>query len=198
MGHPPPHLPTSWCLVRRVRSGPKWHAATDHLNGTDEYGSPCGRTSSCSFSIRFDNLPFTYFKFETGDGEKWLIATKDAVIGGYYTNATRPIVSASNGAKQALWYRRSEKPEDPWISITDHFTAVSQGDILYGGASFGREHASAVLLSHNGANVYIDSDSCPTRPRPPAVAFLDERFSVVIFVGAGVRTLYVSRRCMNT
>lgn len=38
--------------------------------------------------------------------------------------------------------------------LNDHGPAIGQGNILYGENSFGSTHASAVLPSHQGANVF--------------------------------------------
>ena len=145
-----------------MAAGTSWHPATDQLSGSESYGTECAETASCTFSKRFDTYSFTQFKFSTGDGTKWLIATKDAVTGGYYSNAQRPIIasSASSSPSQARWYRRAGNSEDPWVSINDHGAAIAQGNIVYGEAGFGSTHASAVLPLHNGANVYVDG-ACP-------------------------------------
>merc|ERR1711871_1745258 len=76
---------------------------------------------------------------------------------GWYSNAHRKIVSSSlnKGTSSARWYRRPGHKEDPWISLTDHGQAISEGNILYGEASFGHAHAAAVLPKHKGADVYV-------------------------------------------
>ena len=111
--------------MRRVQRGYTWHSATDQLVGTDVYGTP----GSGSFSIRFDHLNFNQFLFSTGDCQKWLIATKDAVLGGFYANEPRAILKSSISATPytARWYRRSSSLEDPWISLTDHAQAIDAG-----------------------------------------------------------------------
>ena len=40
-------------------------------------------------------MDFDFFKFESGDGSKWLIASRDAVIGENYANQEREIVKSS-------------------------------------------------------------------------------------------------------
>jgi hypothetical protein len=59
--------------------------------------------------------------FSTGDCQKWLIATKDAVLGSFYENEPRAILKSSISATPytARWYRRFSNPEDPCISLTD-------------------------------------------------------------------------------
>ena len=74
-----------------------------------------------------------------------------------YTNAKRTIYKSSTNPKsyKASWYRRNGVKEDPWISLTDHGSAIGQGNILYGGNKFGSSHAINVLPKHKGANVFI-------------------------------------------
>ena len=45
--------------------------------------------------------------------------------------------------------------EDPWISLNDHHSAISKGNILYGGNKVGKSYATNVLPKHNGANVFV-------------------------------------------
>ena len=130
----------------------------DQLRGTEEYGNPNDKNEA--FSIMFDQEDFNEFLFSTGDCEKWLIARKDQVIGengdAFYTNEERNIMksSTSESSYKAKWYRREGSLEDPWISLTDHATAIGNNDILYGELSFGGQMA-AVLNKHNGARVFI-------------------------------------------
>jgi len=147
-----------WTLVRRVKAGNKWHPSTDQLMGTDVYGSFVNDpTADATFSKAFDINQVSEFLFATGDGQKWLVASKDSVVGGFYANELRPIMASSKSgtAHSARWYRRNGVREDPWISLSDHHPAIGAGDILYGGDSFGHTHASAILPHHNGANVFV-------------------------------------------
>jgi len=147
-----------WTLVRRVKAGNNWHPSTDQLMGTDVYGSFINDpTADATFSIAFDINQVSEFLFATGDGQKWLVASKDSVVGGFYANELRPIMASSKSgtAHSARWYRRNGVQEDPWISLSDHHPAIGTGDILYGGDSFGQTHASAILPHHNGANVFV-------------------------------------------
>ncbi len=45
-----------WALVRRVAQGSLWHAASDNLAGTDNYGTPSTPDSLSSFSIPFAGI----------------------------------------------------------------------------------------------------------------------------------------------
>ena len=149
-----------WELVRRVKSGNSWHPATDQLRGTDVYGTFVNDGSvDSTFSIAFDINQVEEFLFITGDKKKWLVASGFAVINkeAWYANDLRDIKQSSRSSipYQARWYRRNAAKEDPWISLTDHFNAIGEGNILYGENNFGGSHASNILPHHNGANVYI-------------------------------------------
>mmetsp|Transcript_90758 Transcript_90758/g.207688 ORF Transcript_90758/g.207688 Transcript_90758/m.207688 type:complete len:569 (-) Transcript_90758:194-1900(-) len=145
-----------WQLVRHVPAGTRWHPATDRLLGTHAYGKAGNELSRHSWSIRFDKATFDEFLFSTGDCRKWLVATKQSVLG-WYSNAPRTIKASSLSATptKARWYRRKSQKEDPWISLTDHASAIKQGNILYGEAFFGHSHAKNILPIHQGANVFI-------------------------------------------
>ena len=93
----------------------------------------------------------------SGDRQKWLIASKNAVTGGFYTNEFRRIEKSSSNpsAYPAKWYRRQGAKEDPWISLTNHDVSIQGGDIIYGENNWGGDHAGKILPKHNGANVYI-------------------------------------------
>merc|ERR1712178_285767 len=98
----------------------------------------------------------------------WLVAPKSSVLG-WYANGNRQITESSTHKSpyQARWYRRQGAKEDPWISLNDHGPAIGQGNIVYGENRFGGTHASAVLPSHQGANVFC----CQAKPAPkPAPA----------------------------
>ena len=141
-----------WKLVRHVPAGSRWHKATDRLRGTEVYGTPCGATCGQEWSIRFDNDNFNQFLFATGDESKWLIADKQVVTGGWYTNEQRLVYKSSTNSNsyKARWYRRQGTLDDPWISLADH---RPEGDILYGGDH--SEYANTFLPNHKGANVFI-------------------------------------------
>jgi hypothetical protein len=154
-----------WQLVRRVKAGLTWHPATDQCHGSSVYGTFVNDpVSDTTFSKQYDNINYNQFLFSTGDGAKWLVATKDAVFGGgssglseWYGNQQRPILMASDNASPhtAAWYLRNGSPEDPWVSLTDHGSAIGQGNIIYGENNFASTHASAILPHHQGANVFI-------------------------------------------
>jgi len=153
--------------VRHVPAGYNWHPARDQLAGTDVYG--VAFDDSQAWSIGWNNANVKDFLFATGDCQKWLIAGKDSVVGGYYSNADRLITASSerNFPYYAKWYRRSGAREDPWISTEHHGSAIGKGEILYGANSYGSTHAAAVLPHHDGADVYIRTlDGQPLYVRP--------------------------------
>ena len=93
-------------MVRRVQSGNTWHQATDSLQGTNVYGTPGAEDSNQSWSIQFDNMSYDQFLFATGDGSKWLIASRSEVerVGG--SNFLANIIKSSTNSNpyQARWY----------------------------------------------------------------------------------------------
>lgn len=147
-----------WSLVRHVPAGNQWYKATDQLAGTDSYGNyEDGPLGNEGFSVKFDTVAFSEFLFATGDCTKWLVAKKSEVTGGFYTNVNKQILKSStkSASYYAKWYRRSGNAEDPWISLTDHTSAIASGDILYGENRYSGDHATKVLPGHKGANVFI-------------------------------------------
>ena len=146
-----------WQLVRHVPAGTVWHKATDQLTGTDSYGTPCGPTCRHEWSVRFLNIRFNQFLIITGDRKKWLIANKDQLIGSYYSNQPRLVNKSSKNSSSyySKWYRRKGHVEDPWVSLGDYEQSVGTGEVLYGEGHYMGKHATDVLDSHNGANVYI-------------------------------------------
>ena len=141
-----------------MKAGSTWHPATDQLLGTDAYGTYTNDPQAdATFSIPYVVDSVTEFLFSTGDESKWLVASKDEVVGGYYANEDRTIILSSTSSEiyTAKWYRRQGHSEDPWISLTDHGGAINTGDILYGGNAFSSNHANSILPHHNGANVWV-------------------------------------------
>ena len=141
-------------MVRHLQPTSSWHPTTDRLQGTVTYGTPGYDVNA--WSVQFGS--FNEFLFASGDKSNWLIATRAAVIGQSYQNAWRDIVKSSTSASayQARWYNRDGSLEDPWISLTDHDTAISNGQLLYGGNSFGSTHASYISVQ-GGMNVFVRS-----------------------------------------
>ena len=71
-----------WELVRHVPQGSRWHSASDCLRGTDHYGDPVNGHSpeDPEWTIPFDTVDFDEFLFASGDGTKWLVASKTNVL----------------------------------------------------------------------------------------------------------------------
>lgn len=124
-----------WKLVRRTHTK-RWHQARDSLVGTAEYGTFVNDPlHASSFSRKFDDMEYTEFLFASGDCQRWLHSTKEAVLGGngldeWYGNQYRPIIASNVQASpyKATWYRRNGVSEDPWISVSNHF----EYKIVYG------------------------------------------------------------------
>ena len=93
-----------WILVRRVKPGKTWHPATDHLKGTSVYG-PSGEQSYNTWSIKFSHMNFQEFLFTTGDGTKWLIASKNDVYknGSNFVANIRKSSLSPNASSKARW-----------------------------------------------------------------------------------------------
>jgi hypothetical protein len=141
-----------WILVRHLPPGDTWHPATDSLQGTHVYGTPSDDGSA--WSITFGN--FNEFLFSSGDKTSWLVTTKAAAIGEFYEDAPRDILksSISTTPYQARWYNREIHPEDPWISLTDHATAVGSGQSLYGEDSYGAANVNHIA-AQGGMTVFV-------------------------------------------
>jgi hypothetical protein len=151
---------SDWQRVRHVPAGNTWHPATDQLRGTSTYGTSGDDTTA--WSTPFDFTTVSFFLFSTGDKQKWLVVSKDELMGEdgnlYYANELRTFLASSlgEGAKQARWYRRDGVLEDPWVSLTDHHDAIISGDMVYGGKG-SVDHTSNTVAVHQGADVYITS-----------------------------------------
>ena len=108
-----------WTKVRHTPSGNTGHPATDLLVGTETYGD--SSDDSVAWSIDFESAApgYNQFLFSSGDGSLWLVATKSAVVGEYYSNGLRDVMASSLNADahQVKWYRRSSYPNaDPLIA----------------------------------------------------------------------------------
>jgi len=151
-----------WKLVRRQQPSGTWHTATDNLAGTDVYGvyNPSD-SAAASFSIKFDassGLRCDQFLFMSGDRAKWLVASNASVAGAPYGTAPRPVARSSvdRFPHAVEWEHRAGAAEGPWISLTDHAVAVSQGDVIYAEAAWPGVGVGGtkLLQEHNGANVF--------------------------------------------
>ena len=138
-----------WTKVRHMPSGNTGHPALDLLVGTDTYGD--SSDDSVAWSIDFESAApgYNQFLFSSGDGSLWLVATKSAVVGEYYSDGLRDVMASSLNADahQVKWYRRSNYPHaDPLISLRDHHSSDRVKMYVAGGNS----------LQNNGAwDVYV-------------------------------------------
>jgi len=83
-------LQPSICFVDTTMARTSWHK---RLVPPDAYAVLCCTSQAdATFSIRFAEYSCPYFMFATGDLVKWLIASKEAVIGEYYYNSPRSIL----------------------------------------------------------------------------------------------------------
>ncbi len=167
-----------WTLVRHVpefTNGTRlFHPATDGLVGTASYGpQPGTEYDSSPWTIPFSTYTFNNFLFITGNCQKWLLASKTSVggdlTGVWYSGVARTITKSSINASSYLvvWYNRGagSAPEDPWVSLEDHSTSISDGTLMYGEASYGPIQNNS-LIGTNGLNVYVDG--APPPPLPPS------------------------------
>eukprot|EP00798_Chlamydomonas_sp_ICE-L_P018806 gene18806-25352_t len=179
-----------WKLVRHIPGSystgsekiPSWHPATDSLAGTDSYGPQPGTANDAvAWTIPYAHVTFNQFLFAYGDFSKWLIASKAAVggvFGDYYANSPRDVNMSSDNAAahQVKWFNRGSdaEKEDPWITLTDHYSALVNGDFVYGENNYksSRGLASNWISAHGGANVYIRQISLP----PPGVGVVPDRY----------------------
>lgn len=156
---------SDWTLVRRVQSGSTWHPSTDHLSGTDVYGTPGGETDAATFSVNFETAvpDWDQALLITGDRQLWMVMNRTE-IQKYGANAAFEVLASSEddtGPTYPKMYHRPGNPEDPWLSLIDHGDAIPAGKILYGANSYTGAHATTVLPVHNGANVFIRNTAVP-------------------------------------
>ena len=143
-------------LVRRTTGNT--HQATDHLDGTQEpYGTEStDPASGGTFSVRFEEAvpSWNEFLFATGDCEHWMVMSKQAAIGGWFSNELRDVERSHSSATkyQIREYRRQGNSEDPWIQYeVDH----SQATALYMAGSYNANGGNGEGAAHNGLNVYV-------------------------------------------
>ena len=110
------------------------------VSGLLRLGVNCFQAQDTDQLTEFESDDFVDFMFATGDLKKWMVMAKDQVYG-TYNNGERDIKSSwqNAGPHKARMYRRRGHNEDPWISDTDHGTAVRNDDsnaVLYGENNF--------------------------------------------------------------
>ena len=161
-----------WTLVRRnVDAG--WNDnPNDNLRGTSEYGSTVDMTptSASSFGIAFSVLGFSELRFATGDDQRWLIVDSSAVYDGWVSGANscgeEVLITASHLSPSSYRInscKRDGAAEDPWISATDHNSAIGGGyradtddhSMLYGEATGSSYTWGYFVSARDGANVWV-------------------------------------------
>jgi len=150
-----------WELVRRVKQGDSWHPATDHLEGTEEYGTFIDDPQATeTFSRKWADKRWNQLLFATGDLTRWVVVDKKELLGENYSDEYRHYIMSSSQVLgyTAKWNNRKEIAEDPEVGLGDADHSKSHGKILYVGNSQGGEYAKSLL--HQGANVFIRSIDC--------------------------------------
>jgi hypothetical protein len=165
---PPAPVGGRWRLVRHLPStATAWHPSTDCLKGTDTYGDPGNDTRA--WSVPFNHSHVGEFLFASGDGNSWLIAKKSSVVWCDVCDVERS--STSGLPHQHRWNNAGGSLDGPWVSLTEWNTAISAGQILYGGASSGSWASHIALMG--GMNVFVRSldpgkcTSCPLGSSSP-------------------------------
>jgi hypothetical protein len=157
-----------WTLVRRIAANSgAWAPVTDNAMGTaPAYGTyVADPNAASSFSMFYSNVPFTDFRFATGDGAKWVIMAKSVLAQATGACTVRVPVKASHTSATpytvAMCLRYgSATPEDPWVSADDHnsggTTASADNDtysMLYGENSVNLW--PTWRTKRGGANVFV-------------------------------------------
>jgi hypothetical protein len=147
-----------WQLVRHVDTVGGWDNINDNLAGNAIYGTFGTETSVGDFSVNFSAAVAGWDQvlFMFGDHSKWMVMSRSELS---KTVSGQPLTILdsylNSNSYTALMYNRVGVPEDPWLSATDHFSAIGTGDILYGEAGFGGPHFANGAAIHQGANVFI-------------------------------------------
>lgn len=157
-----------WTLVRHLAAtSASWYPVTDNAMGTaPAYGTyVADPKATTSFSMAYSNLPFTDFRFATGDGVKWVVMAKSVLA--QATGACNVGVPVKSSHVSATAYNvamclryGAATPEDPWVSADDHnaggTTAAADNDtysMLYGENSVNLW--PTWRTTRGGANVFI-------------------------------------------
>mmetsp|Transcript_54419 Transcript_54419/g.124067 ORF Transcript_54419/g.124067 Transcript_54419/m.124067 type:complete len:231 (+) Transcript_54419:353-1045(+) len=123
----------NWSLVRCVSSSQgSWHPATDNLRGNETYGVyNDDYRSNETFSVLFNESDTKHYLMALTDFSSWVVAEKGTLFEyGAPTHSKIIMSSASAEPYYAEWYIREGNPEDPWVSVYDHF-ALDPG-MVYG------------------------------------------------------------------
>ena len=159
-----------WSLVRHQHPTSAWGPYNDGGLGSTAYREYQADPQHPyeAYSVKYSTAPFTKMMFATGDGSKYVIASRSEIArvagSGPYT-ALRTHVHES-GPSSVAWLNRNGILEDPWLSARDHGYQGGSGSdsdvhsMVYGENSYpGWLH---YLQNNLGANVFVDDTNvCP-------------------------------------
>jgi len=166
-------------LKRHVPPGLRFFEATDHLMGTDEYGTFVDDLCApLPFSVPF-GTNYSTVCLINGACNKWVILSRDVLATYGDADMTGTPQTGHDDNRRCFGKRsvpvlgtylkpfphnvtmvnRKDHPEDPWIGAVDHDLAVITGDLLYGGNSFrDNRHSRSLHQFFLGLNVLVDDD----------------------------------------
>ena len=183
-------LGTDWYLVRRA-VGSRWHAATDHLAGYDEYGTQLNRTDPVggteSFSVAFGQFQWSEMLVASGDRSQWMVLTRrdmqpcsegDGPRNFRPTLVAAATTLANNGAVQRgdcryndFRYPRLFLSSDYTLYFGDSSTSYFGNSALEGGGS--NVWVNSITLPPNALGIARSSD--PTVAAYPKVRLVKAR-----------------------
>jgi hypothetical protein len=106
-------------------------------------------------------MSYNEFLFSSGDGQKWLIADKDEVIGDYYASMRNVKRSSSYNGPCKRWFaRRQSFLYQPYIDLDEPISLDANSTrynhtTLYMGNGMSPLRGTVLLVKHGGARVYI-------------------------------------------
>jgi len=163
---------TGWKLVRRTPGN--MHSATDDLAGTQTYGTATGPTGSSAFSVNFETAvpKWREIMLTTGTCNHWMIMSKQAAIGGWYSGSRRQVTKSYLHAKPytVQAYRRRGNKEDPWLQPE---TGHSQATALYVEGNYNANGGNGEGAKYQGLNVYVragEATAASAAASKPAIA----------------------------
>ena len=167
-----------WRIVRYLPpTSTTWYPINDNLAGTTSVGTAYDYNNWWTTPFgAFDEMMFATFNMKY-----WLYVTREQAIGTNYDGATRTILRSSispTNSYTAVWYNRSNAPEDPWIGLRTHNTAPvnnpeAGGDlILYGENSYASSHVSLPAIAKDGGVCVLVRNSAMSNTNHPVQNYL--------------------------
>jgi hypothetical protein len=145
-----------WTLVRRMYS--QW-AVNDNLKGDLTTGTPMNNaTGPDDWSLPFSHIPFSTFKFETGDGTKWALVEKKYLYGEWKDHGIRKVIVLKSHltAKPVEMFWRKGPSGYPLVQVKNTTGDLPRmSDLLYGESDLPSEQWANWRDRHNGINVWI-------------------------------------------